>query len=196
MNNIMNYFGQMLLPGVFGILAAEIVRFIVLKIKRQRVKDLKILHETALAIFFGILAAIFYLTNISEIEHFSLDISNARINLLPFKVIFETAVEVYINNNMTYFVINLLGNILIFLPVGILCPILWKNVGLLKTAGIGALISLVIEVSQLFVGRACDIDDIILNASGAVIGFLIYRVLNRYIDFSVFKNGGEDGFFR
>ena len=37
--------------------------------------------------------------------------------------------------------------------------------------------SLSIEVVQHFIGRSFDIDDVILNVSGAIIGFIIYKFL-------------------
>ena len=46
------------------------------------------------------------------------------------------------------------------------------------------LISLTIETTQLYIGRAFDVDDIILNVIGGIIGFLIYNFVTKVI----FKN--------
>lgn len=72
--------------------------------------------------------------------------------------------------------LNIIGNIGMFVPVGIVWPICFKKINTIgKTILVGALFSLLIEVSQLFLfERYSDIDDIILNTSGAAIGALIY----------------------
>lgn len=70
---------------------------------------------------------------------------------------------------------NIIGNITMFIPVGIVLPICYpklNNIG--KTALVGALSSLVIEITQLpFYERCSDVDDLILNTTGVVIGALI-----------------------
>ena len=63
-----------------------------------------------------------------------------------------------------------------FVPVGVVYPIVYKNLNNHKkvlAAGVG--FSLVIEILQLpFYSRVSDIDDIILNSLGYVLGYLIY----------------------
>jgi glycopeptide antibiotics resistance protein len=46
---------------------------------------------------------------------------------------------------------------------------------------VGAALSLGIELSQLVNNRATDIDDLILNTFGAILGFLIYRLICRVL---------------
>lgn len=65
---------------------------------------------------------------------------------------------------------NLLGNIILFIPVGILFPMIsgWKW----KTVAMGTAFSLLIESIQLITRRGCfDPDDIILNCLGCIIGY-------------------------
>ena len=61
-----------------------------------------------------------------------------------------------------------------FVPTGIILPILYKGVDRLwKAVAIGFSMSLTIEVSQLlFYERTSDVDDLILNTIGVAIGFL------------------------
>ncbi len=70
------------------------------------------------------------------------------------------------------------GNILLFVPLGYFatsyCKI--KNLGVITI--IYLLSSSVIEVVQHIIGRSFDIDDIILNVVGGILGFLIYTGLN------------------
>ena len=72
---------------------------------------------------------------------------------------------------------NLIGNILVFMPLGFFIPLLFdKFNNLKKVLKVGFLSSLAIELSQLFVGgNVCDIDDVIYNTLGAVVGFICYR---------------------
>lgn len=76
----------------------------------------------------------------------------------------------------------ILLNALLFLPMGILMPLLFQNKkwNALKIAGIGGGISILIESIQLlFVGRTADIDDVIANTVGCVLGYAFYAFLKR-----------------
>ncbi len=76
---------------------------------------------------------------------------------------------------------NLLGNILLFIPLGLLPPLLWSWAGKLwKTLLLAAGIMTAIELLQMFllVGT-CDVDDLILNVTGAAIGYGIYKLCPR-----------------
>ncbi|AIK35421.1 vanZ like family protein (plasmid) [Bacillus pseudomycoides] len=72
---------------------------------------------------------------------------------------------------------NIGGNILLFVPFGILIPMKFKKVNKgFKIVLLGFLSSLTIECIQLWLTfRSFDIDDIILNSFGVYIGFLIYK---------------------
>ena len=76
---------------------------------------------------------------------------------------------------------NTLGNVALFMPLGILLPLIDTRFRTFKRVLLFALaMSLVIETVQFvlrFVGnpRAVDIDDVLLNTLGACLGFLIYR---------------------
>ncbi len=72
--------------------------------------------------------------------------------------------------------INIIGNITMFIPVGVVLPFCFKKLDTIgKTVLAGAAISLSIEISQLlFYDRSSDVDDIILNTTGILIGALIY----------------------
>lgn len=69
--------------------------------------------------------------------------------------------------------INIILNILLFLPIGFLLPILNKNLRkIYKTVGIGFLITLIIEITQLITSYGVfEIDDIFNNTVGAMIGY-------------------------
>lgn len=66
---------------------------------------------------------------------------------------------------------NTVLNIILFIPLGILLPFLWKKYNTLKaTLMVGFLMSLAIEILQILTYRATDINDIIANTFGTVLG--------------------------
>ncbi len=72
---------------------------------------------------------------------------------------------------------NIIGNILLFMPLGFLMPLVSKKGKSFLIIGIiGFLTSMVIELLQYFVAhRIFDIDDILLNALGALVGYGAYH---------------------
>lgn len=72
---------------------------------------------------------------------------------------------------------NTILNIILFVPLGIMLPFLWKKYNTLKAAlmfGFG--MSLAIEILQILTYRATDINDIIANTVGTVLGYFIFRI--------------------
>ena len=67
-------------------------------------------------------------------------------------------------------------NIIMFLPLGLLIPCIWKQCRNITNVTVtGFLLSLTIEISQIFNARATDIDDLLANTIGACAGYLIWR---------------------
>ena len=100
------------------------------------------------------------------------------VNLIPFHFVREIYVQAVGKGDTAYFIINFLGNIGIFAPIGLMLPLLWRLKGW-QVVLMGAGISLFIEVAQLFLPRSTDIDDLILNALGVLLGLLCYRILRK-----------------
>ena len=95
-----------------------------------------------------------------------------RINLLPFVYLFDYEI---INEAL----LNFVGNTLMFVPVGIVFPIVYKNLNThIKVIVAGVGFSLIIEILQLpFYDRVSDIDDLILNSSGYILGYFSYLLV-------------------
>lgn len=73
-------------------------------------------------------------------------------------------------------------NIIMFMPLGFLLPLLWKeNKKLLRTALTGFCFSLGIELCQLCNRRVSDVDDLIMNTLGTVIGWSIWLCFSRIL---------------
>lgn len=69
-------------------------------------------------------------------------------------------------------------NVLLFIPLGIFVPCLWPEYRIMmKTVGLGLMTSLGIEILQIFTFRATDINDVITNVAGTMIGYLIGRLI-------------------
>lgn len=98
-------------------------------------------------------------------------------NVIPFHTI-----ATYLDNLGSWFwVRNALGNLVLLLPLGLLGPIAfpaldrWWRIALLAL-----LISTAIELTQLAVpDRSADIDDVIVNVAGALLGFGLLRAVRR-----------------
>ncbi|WP_051540465.1 VanZ family protein [Clostridium ihumii] len=83
-------------------------------------------------------------------------------------------------------------NIIMFIPFGIGIPLLWKNrTTFVRTTFVGFVFSLLIEISQLFNFRATDIDDLIMNTLGTMIGYGIYYLLLRKITIFQMDNSNK-----
>ena len=103
----------------------------------------------------------------------------AQLNLIPFRTLrlFAGLLDSGVRSHIHMAVINLGGNIIMFIPLGFLLPKVFPNLSslprVLLTTGV---IITAVELIQLFtlVG-SCDIDDLILNVLGATIGFILHK---------------------
>lgn len=94
---------------------------------------------------------------------------------------FVPSVFQYIAGTLTggsWSVFMLLGNVLLYLPFGVLLPLVWKKRTSLKYIGIGIITTVGLELIQPIVGRSFDIDDIIMNIIGFLVGYFLYIVCN------------------
>lgn len=92
----------------------------------------------------------------------------AGLNIVPFTEIFRYKI------GSPLFFSNVLGNILIFVPFGYFVSGYIKATKTSHILFISIISSLTVELVQLQIGRSFDIDDILLNVVGAIIGFLVF----------------------
>ena len=71
----------------------------------------------------------------------------------------------------------LLGNVVMFMPIGFFPALLWRKWKWWKSLLAGLCASSAIEAIQFFIGRSTDIDDVILNTTGALAGFWSFCLL-------------------
>lgn len=95
-----------------------------------------------------------------------------RINMIPFVYLFDYP-------SLREALLNLIGNTAMFIPLGIVWPSVYKKLDThAKVIAAGVGFSLCIEILQLpFFDRVSDIDDLILNSLGFLIGYGIYLLI-------------------
>ena len=72
------------------------------------------------------------------------------------------------------FFYNVVGNIILFIPFGFILSYFVKAKKIKHVVIPSFIVSLSAELIQYQIGRAFDVDDILLNTIGALIGFMIY----------------------
>ena len=70
---------------------------------------------------------------------------------------------------------NVIGNILLFIPLGLFLTYYKKNSSFFHTFLFSIIVSFLIELIQSMIGRTFDIDDIILNLIGSITGFYLFN---------------------
>ncbi len=98
------------------------------------------------------------------------------VNLTPFESIYN----ILTYSNSMYALRNIAGNILLFMPLGFSIPLRFQVNKFWKVMLLGFFTSCLVEVIQLFTSiRSFDVDDLILNTFGAIIGFVLYRLFDK-----------------
>lgn len=114
----------------------------------------------------------------------NLVIHNARtgwtsdMNLIPFRMVGDY-LRAFREGDLYYAVVMLFGNLGTFLPLGFFPALLFRSFGAKKTFLFGLCFSLGAECCQFFLGRHCDVDDVILNVAGVMLGYGLYQILKR-----------------
>lgn len=161
--------------GVLPLIAAACAVSAVFLYKKKRRHILR--HEIFVGLFLWYLFMMLYLTiPFSNLYYSIIDgriAVRGSVNLIPFANISRM---LHVGGGDA--AINILGNIVMFLPLGLFLPLLWKRFDSFKeTVLCGAVLSLAIEIIQSFSFRSADIDDVILNTAGVIVGFILYRLL-------------------
>ena len=108
------------------------------------------------------ICSIFILVGIPNVRYFRLDINW---NLIPFR-------------GMIVDFKNSILNIILFVPLGFVLPVLWKRFRKLQsTVLFGFSFSLTIELLQMLTYRATDVNDLITNTLGTACGFQLAKTL-------------------
>lgn len=112
-----------------------------------------------------------YILCLFQVVTFQDDASWASNNFIPFKEILRY------NITSRLFIKNVLGNMMMFLPFGFFASYYLRAEKKVLPLLLTIIASVSIEVVQLIIGRVFDVDDIILNIIGGLLGYYIYAVL-------------------
>ena len=97
-------------------------------------------------------------------------------NFVPFREIFRYDLD------SKLFIRNVLGNVLLFVPFGIFVTYYVKVNKVYIPIILSLIVSCAIEFAQSLIGRTADIDDVILNVLGGIIGYLIFKFGGKLYD--------------
>lgn len=198
MREIIKYLFNMLPYMLCALPFIAVFRYLRVKKMAKRGIGARVAHEAGVVIFLLFLTGLASQTVIPKIQWGdTLGIvaggRGVRLNLVPF-LIFRQAGAAAAQGDFNYFLINFVGNIVLFMPIGFFIPLLWRKVTLGKMVLIGFLCSLFIELCQLPLGRGTDIDDLWLNTLGCLLGYAVFALVRKLAPrFAMRCKVGNDG---
>lgn len=142
-------------------------------------KVVDLLIKSSFIIYILVLCMILFFGSRGRWDSFSiLEYAAMQMNLVPFKTIalyVRAMMRETINPDIA--IANLLGNFLLFMPMGLYLPVLFRKIRSLIDFLLYMIpILSLVELVQLLTKRgSLDIDDLILNLAGAILGFLIWK---------------------
>lgn len=131
---------------------------------KKKDKPLSLIRTILLFVFSYYIIGILTMTGIGKLHSFS-----PRLVLTPSEDLIKLTIDTILN-------------VILFLPLGFFLPFMYKNyknVG--KIVLTGFLLSLSIEIVQMFGRGATDVNDLITNTLGTILGYLFYKILSKFI---------------
>ena len=158
------------LESWIGFILTEVYSVVLLAfIFRRQMREEKqnVWLKTLLVMFALYMGYLFYNLLVPTYFYRRFSFSADRVNLIPFRALKEWLAHPF----------NFFGNVLLFMPLGffevLLYPADSRKRQLAKAAAAGASLSLFVEFAQCFNYRVPDVDDILLNTLGSVLGALL-----------------------
>lgn len=139
----------------------------------------KRIRRVGVLLFVVYLVALIYILFFAESYGRALEGRNYSYNLIPFKEIKRFWVNRELLGTMAV-MLNLGGNVAAFIPFGAILPVLNRHTrGFFRIGLLSFEFSLVVETIQLIskVG-SFDVDDLLLNTLGGLIGYAVFAVCN------------------
>lgn len=157
-------FGIEAFSSIVFVIPAVFMFRLLISVKPSAPERRRLSGTAATMLFTLYLAAVFSVTGIPSVLSWH---THPDFNLIPL---------IDIMNNPPAYIRNTMLNILLFMPFGFLLPAIWKEYRCLRsTAVAGVLLSLLIEILQIFTFRLTDVDDLITNTAGTMLGYCIGR---------------------
>ncbi|MGP3609972.1 VanZ family protein [Anoxybacteroides rupiense] len=139
-----------------------------------RKSKLRMMKEISRITFLAYISALIFIVWIDQ----STPVNYLLYNFVPFKTIFTYIEDLISRTNPFIAFKNILGNVLLTLPIGFYCVIFTRGLSKAKLIGLSIVVPLIIECGQylLFLTklgglRSVDIDDLILNSIGIITGY-------------------------
>jgi len=148
-------------------------------------KTFRIILWSLFAVYMLILLYILFLSRPPRLGYSVSEYFLMKLNIVPLKTIIHY-VSIFSYGYYTLAIKNVVGNFVLFLPMGAALPYLFRKVDkFYKVVIIVAVSVLIVEILQglLRVGTP-DVDDLILNLSGAMLGYAIIKIppIKRFLD--------------
>ena len=131
-------------------------------------KEKFILYKEALLLLF----MLYILSLFQVVTSQDMNVVNGH-NLIPFAEIFRYKL------GDRLFIKNVMGNVLLFMPYGFFASLFAETKKMCHAIILIASASVLIELTQMAIGRIFDVDDIILNVIGGMFGYYIYISLDK-----------------
>lgn len=144
---------------IIFVITLVLVRFFYLRTHREKISFYR---EFLMIISICYIFLLFQLLTKVEMN------SNSGFNIVPFQEIFRYEI------GDPRFTFNVFGNIMAFVLFGFIISSYIRPKTVVPPLIISFLVSATVEFVQLNIGRSFDVDDIILNVVGGLIGFLLY----------------------
>ncbi|MDD7794110.1 VanZ family protein [Clostridium sp. 'White wine YQ'] len=175
--------------GIPLVIIIEIFRYFKVKSQNKKFINYKEVSIVLLFIYFIVLISITLLPFYINLSHRAM-LDRPEPNIVPVFNTIKDMVNTPLGERhymIEFWVVNILGNLMLLAPLSVLAPIItnkfrsYRSVTLLCFS-----VSLLIESLQYisyFFGnfRSVDIDDVILNTLGALIGFFVFKLLNNKV---------------
>lgn len=158
--NIIHNIWPMLVIIVSILTSFRIADIIINKKKFIFYKDLLLLG------FIIYIMALFYAVTYQDVDW-------TTSNLIPFREITRFGI------NDERFIRDIIGNTVMFIPYGFFISYFLKLGKARVVLFLSFITSLTIELTQSVIGRVFDVDDMILNVLGGLLGYFLYRILHR-----------------
>ncbi|RRN71374.1 VanZ family protein [Peribacillus simplex] len=180
-----------------GVICYLAVRSILIGFKLKKQKQVYWLREVITFLFVLYILMVVSVTLFPLALWINFNMQNIKfgLNLAPFVGIINDIKQIGIAyDGDTVFMISLIirnvgGNILLLMPLSVLSPIIWNKFKDFKNIVLfGLVISISIESIQFIeliaggLGRTVDIDDVICNVLGVILGYFIYKFTFKIAD--------------
>ena len=165
-NDILNFIKDLWPMFLLFIIVVCSIRIIDIIMNKKKIV---LYQELVNLVFIIYLLLLFQLVTSTDFESYSN-------NFIPFKEIMRY------NIDSSLFYKNVIGNIILLVPFGYFVSFYLNNLKWYIALILTLITSISTEIIQMYIGRSFDIDDILLNLLGGLIGYLIYKLQYKFIN--------------